>query len=97
MIADAINMWTNLSLPLTDEMWVYSYWFRGVTAEKSEEFITTKAGPIHLFTFEQQVDFGRWFLKLIYTKAGRSAEHFRDDMDYNAVRAMPVRMFRALE
>lgn len=99
VIADAINLWTNLNLPFTDEMWVYSCWLRGITAEKPEEFINTKAGPIHLFTFEQQVDFGRWLLKLVYLKAGRSLEQFRDDAAYSSVsiNSLAVRMFTALD
>jgi hypothetical protein len=92
VIADAINMWGNLNLPFTDEMWAYQYWFRGTTAQKPEEFINTKEGPIHLFTFEQKVEFGQWLLRLTYSKAGRSPERFRGD----ALQLPAGRFFTAL-
>ena len=66
VIAAAINYYCNIGLPITIEMRTYMYWWLGITAKKSEEFITTKEGPIHLFTFEQQIDFARGLLNIAY-------------------------------
>jgi hypothetical protein len=52
-----------MNLPTTTEMEVYMIWWHGITATKQEEFIVTKEGPIHLFTFEQQVEFGSGLLR----------------------------------
>jgi hypothetical protein len=82
VIVDATHLWLTLSLCPTDEMFVFHQWFCGVTAEQPSEFINTKAGPIHLFTFEQQIEFGRFMLKSVYRRNGRSSERFRDDIEY---------------
>ena len=93
VIADAISLWINLNLPPTVEMQVYNYWFFGVTAKKPEEFVTTKAGAIHLLTFEQQIEVGRRMLKWSYAQVGQSSDEFRDDRAYKSVQATPNRMY----
>jgi hypothetical protein len=62
----AINYYVNLKLPITIEMDIYRRWWLGITAAKTEDIIRTKEGPIHLFTFEQQIEFARGLLNLAY-------------------------------
>jgi hypothetical protein len=66
VIAAAINYYFNMKLPITAEMRMYAYWWFGITAKKEDEFVLTKEGPIHLFTLEQKIDFGRGLLELAY-------------------------------
>jgi len=80
VIAEAIWFWDDLNLTRTDEMFIYHLWLKGVTAEDyPENIVNTKSGPIHLLTFKQQIDFGRYGLKLMYKKRLRSSKQFRDD------------------
>jgi hypothetical protein len=94
VIMDAINLWGNMNLPITIDMRVYCFWWFGVTAQQPEEFVNTKEGPIHLFNFAQQIDFGRYLLMRVYRDRRRSIKGFRDDAAY---RLGPVTMYRALE
>jgi hypothetical protein len=89
-------MLLNMQLPVTDEMRFFHMWWCAVFPGKPEHVAMTKAGPVHQFTFEQQVDFGRWLLKLIYTDRGRSADWFRDDAGHNVTQLADFKMFRAL-
>ena len=68
VIATAVNFYINMNLPLTMEMYAYMQWWIGVTAQEPEEFVLTKEGPIHLFTFEQQIDFGRGLIEHLSQK-----------------------------
>ena len=97
VIADACNMWLNMQLPVTDEMRFFHMWFCAVRPDKPEHVAMTKAGPVHEFTFEQQVDFGRWLLKLIYADQGRSADWFRNDAGHGVAQVAAFKMVRALE
>jgi hypothetical protein len=97
LIADACNMWFNMQLPVTDEMQFFHIWFRAVFADKPEHVAMTKSGPIHQLTFEQQVDAGRWLLKQIYARQGRSADWFRDDAGHNMAELAAFKMTCALE
>ncbi len=93
ILVEAIDLWMKMNLPRTAEMDVYSIWFCAVTAEKPEDFIITKGGPVHLFTFEQQIDFGGFMLKSVLRKMRRSTKQFRDDTVY---RPGDVKMYCAL-
>jgi len=94
VIMDAINLWNNMNLAITIDMHVYGHWWWGVTAQQPEEFVNTREGPIHLFNFAQQIDFGRYLLKRVYRDRRRSMKGFRDDA---AHRLGPVTMYCALE
>lgn len=103
IIAGCIILWSNLNLDKSSEMLVYSLWLRSVTAGrvpelgslvKPEYVAETASGPVHLFTLDQQLDFGRYLLKGIYRHDGRSTDHFRDDTAHGLG---PMRMYRALE
>jgi hypothetical protein len=94
IIADALILWSNMNLPLTDEMLVFVMWLRGVTAAHPDDFLTTKSGPVHLFSFEQQIHFGRGLLQHMYKYPKRSATKFRDDTTHQFG---PLRMYRPLE
>jgi hypothetical protein len=67
VIAQAINFSLNLGLPITVEMSAYMHWWLGVTAQKPEDFIHTREGPIHLSTLEEQLDFGAGLLEFAYS------------------------------
>jgi hypothetical protein len=94
IIVHAIDLWTEMNLPLTDEMEVYYKWFCGVAADNPEEFIATKDGPIHLVAFAQQIDFGGHMLKSALRTERRSTTQFRDDTVY---RPGDIKMYCALE
>lgn len=79
IIADTIDLWINLKLSLSDEMWIYGQWFYAVTANTAENSINTKSGPVSGFSFKQQIEFGRYMLKGIYMLKRRSAKSFRDN------------------
>lgn len=66
VISMAVYFYNRLNLPITTEMEIYARWWVGTHPENHEQFIRTKSGPIHLFTFEQQRDFGRYMLEFAY-------------------------------
>ncbi len=97
VIADAINVYSKLDLNPTHEMLFYMRWFSALNTTNEHNRIVTKSGPIHSFTFTQQIDFGEWLLEQILRDSGRSTTHFRDDDDSGAGDAMLPRMFTALD
>jgi hypothetical protein len=94
VIIECLALWNNLHLDISMDMWIYSVWWSGVTATTPEYVVNTKSGPIHLLTFDQQLDFGRYLLKRVYKDEGRSTERFRDDATHRLVLA---RRYCALE
>jgi hypothetical protein len=66
VIVLAINYYLNIKLPITIKMNIYLHWWLGIKAAKTEDVIITKEGPIHLFTFEQQIEFARGLLNVAY-------------------------------
>jgi len=68
-----------------------------VRASTPEDFINTKSGPIHLFSFEQQIKFGALALRQIYAKAKRSGRRLRDDSAYSLAKLADGAHYTALD
>jgi hypothetical protein len=45
--ADAIELWGNLNLDISSEMFVYCFWWNSVNALKPENVVDTASGPVH--------------------------------------------------
>lgn len=78
VISMAINFYINLKLPITIEMFTFMHWWLGITAQKPEDVLNTKEGPVHLFTIEQQLDFGRGLLEKAYEVRSRNRNPLSD-------------------
>jgi len=60
-------------------MLVFCEWWMFVAKEK---IMNTKSGPVHLFTHEQKIDFGRHMLKTTLNARKRSTVKFCDDVSF---------------